>query len=232
MWAVTRKWVVIDTFENVAILIGAICDTLCVTLFCAKNSQLPTEKSQFSVKYAMTNTFNKVSEEGQVVLWNYVAFTIHFNILHPSKWDLMWQKMRRSGFVFSSITTNRHDATSHCLSPILVTLPPMVFSPSEQNGIIIHLSKAGVFFKIYQNTNFVLPKKFLFVKKMCCIWKVSIVLLDDKIILIFAITKLAKFSILAWSSGGFVCWKTYRARKQLKLEEAVNRGKLFPYSWS
>ena len=70
MWAVTRKWVVIDTFENVAILIGAICDTLCVTLFCAKNSQLPTEKSQFSVKYAMPKTYCKVSEEGQVVLWN------------------------------------------------------------------------------------------------------------------------------------------------------------------
>ena len=70
MWAVTRKWVVIDTFENVAILIGAICDTLCVTLFCAKNSQLLTEKSQFSVKYAMPNTYCKVSEEGQVVLWN------------------------------------------------------------------------------------------------------------------------------------------------------------------
>lgn len=121
------------------------------------------------------------------------AVTIPFNILHSSKWDLMWQKMRRSGFVFSSITTNRrHDATSHCLSPILVTLPPMVLSPSEQNGIIIHLSKAGVFFKIYQNTNFVLPKKFLFVKKMHFIWKVSMVLLNGNVILVFACKNLVK----------------------------------------
>ena len=49
-----------------------------------KNSQLLTEKSQFSVKYAMPNTYCKVSEEGQVVLWNkhspFISiFSIHRN---------------------------------------------------------------------------------------------------------------------------------------------------------
>ena len=88
-------------------------------------------KSNYTYKLfwimTMTKTVSRTSRESSIYIYINICSNLPYLQYIRYKWkdfDLIVQQKK----THSISSTNRDDATSHCLSLILVTLPPMVYS--------------------------------------------------------------------------------------------------------